>query len=108
MGEKFLFCIPLECGVKTYAILTVLGTIYAWAYAMTDDLYNTAFWPMITFYSFMALMWCITLMDTTEVSRKAAFYVYLFAVLIASNICYGYALGSGKATDWYCSAENIE
>ena len=60
--EKCLFCFPLDCGVLTLGILSVVSTV---AFVVTSLVVETKawdiLWPFAVCYGLMSVMWIIAL-----------------------------------------------
>ena len=65
-GKTCCLCLPLECGIMTLAVLTILETL-GWG---VDVIFirNTfsTFWPMIVAMILMSIVWIVVLIDNGE------------------------------------------
>ena len=106
MGEKCCLCLPIDCGVKTLAVLTILGAVGAIITSYFDDEYWNVFWPMIGATCIMSIVWIVALMSPGF--RKFAAHSWLVLIVIASMGWYTYTIINGSALDYICSEENLE
>ena len=65
--EKCLLCFPLECGVTTLAVLTIIGTIACIVQACmsTDNLWEI-YWPFVATSGIMSIIWIVALANPSE------------------------------------------
>ena len=108
MGENCCLCFPLECGVKFLGFLVILGAIGAGANAMFDEAYLKIFWPELTVQVLMALTFIYTFVAGSEESRKHTLFVWVFAVVIASSLLYGYHIVAGGFAEFACTDEKLQ
>merc|ERR1712228_535904 len=102
--EKCCGCIPLETGIKTIAVFTILGTIvFLIQCIQIEDLW--ALWsPMIAACGVMSLVWVGVLMNPIESSRKLAFLAYIILIVGVTQIYYLTIILNGSAVDHVCEA----
>ena len=108
MGENCCLCFPLECGVKTIAILSILCNISVGIMSYYDAEYNSIFWPMTVAYTLMSLIWIYTLVSPSQGSRSVAFLGFIVLCLCFGTGYYAKKIMDGSAVDWLCDPKNIE
>ena len=110
MGEKCCLCIPLDCGVKLLAIISILGTMSlgVTSYMNRERESNLAiFLPFTIISAIMSLIWICALVSPSESTKKMAFLGYVSLILVGSSGYYAYLIWSGKTLAWLCSADSI-
>ena len=106
MVKTCCICLPLDCGVKTLAVLTIVGTIFAGLVSYFDNEYWNTFWPMIVASGIMSIVWVVALMSPGF--RQCAAHSWLIFIVIASMGWYTYTIINGKALDYLCNENNLE
>ena len=107
MSEKCLCCFPLECGIKTLAILTIVGTIILGI--NTHFIFNAwnVYWPMILCYLLMSNVWLIALFNTSKGTKKFAFYGWIVLVVLVARIYNTFIIWNGSLMEAMCHEEVI-
>ena len=105
MGETCCLCFPLDCGVKTLAVLTILNAVGLGIYSYFDPAYWEAFWPALGATWIMSIVWIAAIMSPGF--GKFAAHAWLVLVVIIANGWYTYCIINGSAIDYVCSDDNI-
>ena len=108
MGENCCLCFPIDCGVKTLGVLTMLGTIGLSFQTYANPDYKNIFLPFAVLSGIMSLIWIFTFMSPSESSKKAAFLGYLVLMLVGCMGYQGYLLMNGTLVDFSCNDHTIE
>ena len=84
MGEKCCCCLPIDCGVKTLCVFTVLGAIAlcGQAYAFPD--YREIFLPFAVSTTILSLVWINAWINPTESSKNMLFLAYVILMLVVN------------------------
>ena len=108
MGEeKCCCCLPLDCGVKTLAVLTMIGTVFVIFNAIALPELRVLYLPagiaqVILCYFFLAA-WC----SPSEGTKKAVSLAWLVLAVVFGSILKLYNIFSGKMGDYACSEEAL-
>ena len=108
MGENCCLCFPIECGVKFLGFLVILGAIGGGANAIIDENYLKLFWPELTITVLMALTFIYSFVASNEESRKHTLFVWVFAVVIAGSLIYGWHILGGGYAEFACTPEKLQ
>ena len=106
MGEeKCCYCLPLDCGVKTLAFLTMIGTVFVIFNAIALPELRALYLPAgvaqtILCYFFLAA-WC----SPSEGSKKAVSLAWLVLAVVFGSILKLYNIFSGKMVNYFCSED---
>ena len=105
--DKCCICFPLECGIMTLAVWSIIMAIagplgsYFWEGAMT------IMWPAHVIEGIMAILWIVALAKPSEETRKFALLGFIALIVVAAHAYNLYLLLSGKLMDLYCHEETI-
>ena len=102
MGENCCICLPIECGVRTLAIVIILDALFTGAFWMTyPDKFET-FWPFYSCTVVMACTFLYALFVNSEASRKHTFFVWVVIYLGVQLALYAYMIITGHMGSWKC------
>ena len=100
-------CFPLDCGITTVAIITILSTIVTGITAFTTEggwaLYGVGF----AVSAIMSIVWIYALAAPSEESRKIAFLTWIVSIVVVGRIWYTYVILNGSIFDSICHEETI-
>lgn len=101
-GEKCCCCFPLDCGMKTLGVFTVLGTIaFMIQCFMIEELWSL--WsPLIAAYGIMSLIWLFALISPTESNRKMTLIAWLILIVGCARVYYLWVILNGEALERFC------
>ena len=107
MGENCCICFPIDCGVKTYAVIMMIGAIGTGGLCLYDSNFAETFWVAATLLTLMSIVWLYTFCSPSEDSRKSAFLAFVVIALIVGPLYTAYQLYTKEIYDYACSDENI-
>merc|ERR1712179_475561 len=108
MGENCCLCFPIECGVKFLGFLVILGAIGGGANAVYDPNYFKLFWPELSITVLMALTFLYSFVSGSEESRKHTLFVWVFAVIVAGSLIYGWHIIGGGYAEFACTDDKLQ
>ena len=79
---KCCCCFPIECGVKTIGVLTILSTITAGVQIYLEPEWQNLMLPFAIASGLMSLLWIFNWVNDGESSRRIAFLGYLCLALV--------------------------
>ena len=105
LNQTCFVCIPIECGIRLIAVLTILRAI-----SMTISLIiSTAeisaqvmFWPFIAVYSILSVLFVIALICSTEFNRKMLLIAWLVLEVLCANLYYFILIKNGTLMNALC------
>ena len=107
MGEKCCLCFPLDCGVKTLAVLTVLGSIGLGVQIWAQAEWREIFLPHFVATTILALVWIMAWVSPTESAKNMLFLAYVVCNLVFNEGYKAYNLLNGKLEAYNCRPEQL-
>ena len=109
--QKCCLCLPLECGIKTLAVFTIIGTVLngVWLGFFEEDGLSF-FWPFLACEAIMSIVWIVALINPGEQgeTRKFALLTWIVLMLAASFIYYLVIILNGSMVDRYCTQDAVQ
>ena len=102
-SEKCCFCLPLDCGAKTIAALTIISTVMTITSAFIEEDGWAFYWSLITVQLIMSVFWVAALVSPSVTTKTAAFWAYLVLIVFAANTIYSYLIYSGELAIRVCT-----
>ena len=106
--ENCCLCFPIDCGIKTLAVYTILGVIGFCISSYLIEGSLAVYWPIVAAYGAMALVWVYNLLADSESSRKFSLLAWIALVCVVGRCWYLYVILNGSALDLVCTTETIE
>ena len=107
MGEKCCLCFPLDCGVKTLCVLTVLATVALSAQTVQLPEYKEIFLPFAVSMGILSLVWIMAWVSPTESAKNMLFLAYLVCGLVFNMGYQAYLTLNGQLADYQCRPEAL-
>ena len=105
---KCCCCFPIECGVKTIGVLTILSTITAGVQIYLEPEWQNLMLPFAIASGLMSLLWIFNWVNDGESSRRITFLGFLCLALVFQMGYYAYLIFNGAIMDKICTHENVD
>ena len=105
MGEKetCCCCLPLDCGVKTLAVLTILGTVFVVFNCFFVPELRELYIPAALAQSVLCYFFLAAWVSPSEGTKKAASLAWLVLAVVFGSALKLYNIWSGKMGEYACS-----
>ena len=105
MGEKetCCCCLPLDCGVKTLAVLTMIGTVFVVFNCFYVPELRELYIPTAIAQSVLCYFWLAAWCSPSEGTKKAASLAWLVLAVVFGSALKVYNIWSGKMGEYACS-----
>ena len=104
MGEeKCCCCLPLDCGVKTLAVLTMIGTVFVIFNAIALPELRALYLPAGIAQAILCYFWLAAWCSPSEGTKKAVSLAWLVLAVVFGTALKLYNIVSGKMGDYSCS-----
>ena len=108
MGEeKCCCCLPLDCGVKTIAVLTMISTVFNTFFAIAQPELRALYVPAAVALVVLSYFWLAAWCSPSEGSKKAVSLAWLVLAVVFGSILKLYNIFSGKYGDYACSEATL-
>ena len=107
--DKCLFCFPIECGVSTLGVLTILSfvTICVESFMYAEDNLHEIYWPLEVAVGIMSVIWVVQWSNPTETTRKITFFAWVLLVVCFCSIYLLVIILNGSMLNHFCHEETV-
>ena len=114
--DSCLICFPLDCGVITLAVITILTTIIGGIGCLLEKDAWVLYWPMIISYIVMSAIWISAYTGPDECFkhrmpgyyRVSVFIGWVSLVIIVARVYYLYIILNGKLLEHICKEYEVD
>ena len=105
MGEKenCCCCLPIDCGVKTLAVLTILGTVFVIFNCIMVPELRALYIPAAIAQCVLCYFWLAAWCSPSEGTKKAVSLAWLVLAVVFGSCLKLYNIFSGKMGEYACS-----